>query len=299
MKRRLSKQRIQILLGILLSVGLSIQGYQLLTAEVEGLPPAAEVTPAKVRPSQAFATPVPSTPAAAESLEAFAARDPIGFFDMLLDRYDRSVRDYTCTFTKHELIGGRLSSLQTMEAMFRESPFSLRLTWIKNADKCSRVLYVAGQWIKNGQQMAVVEPGAIARLIVPYVMRPIHGTDARKSSRRTMDQFGLQNSLALTAKFSKLAREQNLEALAFVGHGKVKDRETLVFERHLPYTGEEGVWPDRVLVVHIDKELLLPVLCQAYADDDKAVLLGHYQMSDIKLNVNLPDSTFTKEGMGL
>ncbi len=299
MKRRLSKQRIQILLGIVLSVGLSIQGYQLLTTEVEELPPAIEATPAKARPSQVFATPAPSTPAEAESLEAFAARDPIGFFDMLLDRYDRSVRDYTCTFTKQERIGGRLSSLQTMEAMFRESPFSVRLTWIKNADKCSRVLYVADQWIKDGQQMAVIEPGAIARLIVPYVMRPIHGTDARKSSRRSMDQFGLRNSLALTLKFSKFAREQNLEALAFVGHGEVEERETLVFERRLPYTGDEAVWPDRVLMVHIDKELLLPVLCQAYADDDKQVLLGHYQMSDIQLNVNLPDSTFTKEGMGL
>ncbi len=300
MKPQISKRRVVILIGVLLAAGLLTQGYRGLVDESEDRGPSPDAVLPKVHPSRAFATPAPPLPPAAEeSLEAFAARDPVAFLEMLLARYDRSVRDYTCTFTKQEIIGGRLSAVQKIEAMFRESPFSVRLTWVENADKCSRALYVADRWIKDGEPMAVIAPGAIARLIVPYVMRPIHGPDARKSSRRTMDLFGLRNSLVLTLKFVKLAREQGLEVLEFTGPGELEGRATLTFERHLPYTGDETVWPDRVLDVHIDRELLVPVLCRAYADDDRKVLLGHYQMSNIKLNVSLPDSAFTKEGMGL
>lgn len=228
-----------------------------------------------------------------------AEADPIGFFQFALDRYDRSVRDYTCTFAKQELVRGKMSAEQVMNAMFREKPFSVRLEWVKNRDKCSRVLYVADRWVKDRAQMAVVEPGPIARLFVPYVMRAIDGRDAKKSSRRTINQFGLRNSLLLTLKYALLAREQGILDFTYQGTGRVDGRETLAFERRLPYTDEQGLWPDRVLVVHVDRELLLPTLCECYADDDKQVLLGRYKNSNIQLNVNLPDSVFTKAGMGL
>jgi len=197
-----------------------------------------------------------------------------------------------------ERLGGVLTPMQVTEAMFRENPFSVRLKWIKNQDKCSRVLYVANEWKKDGSDLAVVEPGAIARLFVPFVMRPIHGEDARKSSRRTIDQFGFRNSLELTLKYCLMAREKGILDFQFKGNDEVGGRKTLVFERHLPYTGENGIWPDRLLIVHIDQELLIPILCQAYADMDKNILLGHYEMSNIRLNPELPESTFTKEGMG-
>jgi len=300
-QRYISNRRVRILIGLLLAGGLLVQGHRALLARSATEPiAAASLSPHKPGPHQAFAAPTPDLSLLeAETLEALAARDPIAFFEVMLDRYDRAVRDYTCTFSKKELVGGRMTRTQVMEAMCRQSPFSVLLKWVKNPDKCSRVLYVDDRWVKNNQEMAVVEPGAIARLFVPYVMRPIHGKDAKKSSRRTIDQFGFRNSLALTLKYCKLAQEQNILDFAFLGAGQVGGRETLVFERRLPYTGEDCVWPDRVLVVHIDKELLLPTLCVAYADDGKETLLGEYKMTDIKLNPNLPDSTFTKKGMGL
>ncbi|GMV97024.1 MAG: hypothetical protein AMXMBFR83_13830 [Phycisphaerae bacterium] len=242
----------------------------------------------------------PAQPAPGESLEALAARDPLGFLQMALDRYDRSVRDYTCTFTKQELIGGKLSSEQVMEAYFREKPYSVRLDWIKNADKCRRVLYVEDRWVEDGRQMAVVEPaGAIAQLFVSHVMRPINGDDARKSSRRTLDQFGLRNSLLLSLKYAKLAQEKRVLDFSFRGTGEVDQRPTLIFERRLPYEKEGGLWPDRVLVIHLDREWLIPLLCVSYSDDDKKALLGRYHISNLKLNANLADTVFTKEGMGL
>jgi len=258
-------------------------------------------SPVVVQPpaNAAFASIVLPDSRLGDSLEERAARDPIQFFDDAIAGYDRTVRDYTCVFTKQERLGGKLGLEQVTNAMFREKPFSVRLEWVRNADKCDRILYVADQWVENNQQMAVVEPGALARLFVSHVMRPIHGKDAMKSSRRTVDQFGLRNALVLASKYAKLSRDRGILDFRYTGKSEVDGRETLVFERRLPYTSEGGEWPDRVLIVHIDREMVVPTLCLCYADDQQQVLLGKYMTTGIKLNVNLPDSTFTKEGMGL
>lgn len=254
----------------------------------------------KAAPSAALAIPVPPKKDPGESMGALAARDPVAFFEMAIQRYDRSVRDYTCTFSKQERVAGRLGSEQVIETMFRENPFSVRFKWIKNADKCSRVLYVDDRWIKDGMEMAVVEPGVIARLFVPYVMREIHGPDAKKSSRRTIDQFGMRNSMALTLKYVRLAREKGAPySFEYKGTSNLDGRSTFLFERHLPYASEGGLWPDHTLIIHVDQELMLPVRIEAFADDAKTVLLGRYDTRDIKLNPNLPDAAFTKQGMGL
>jgi hypothetical protein len=106
--------------------------------------------------------------------------------------------------------------------------------------------------------------------------------------------------MELTLKFVKLAAEKKVDySFKYLGPGEVNGRTTLRFERHLPYTDEAGEWPDRVLIVDVDRELQVPVLCVAYADEAKDELLGRYEMSDVKLNVGLADSVFTKEGMGL
>jgi hypothetical protein len=286
--------------GIALLAGFALQCQRaLMNRSDQTVSSVTVVSPVKLSGSAAIAAPIAMPATIEENVEARAARDPLGFLEYCLNRYDESVRDYTCVFTKQELVADKLSQEQVMNAFFREKPFSVRLEWTRNEDRCSRVLYVADRWLQNGKQMAVVEPGAIARLFIPYVMREIEGADARKSSRRTINQFGLRNSMTLIIKYCKLAQEQGILKLDYVGKGEVNGRETLVFERRLPYTGEGNLWPDRLLVVHIDKQYLVPALCVAYADEEKKILLGKYMTTDLKLNVNLPDSIFTKEGMGL
>jgi hypothetical protein len=293
-------RQFRVLVGLILLAGLLIQCQRVLYDDSTEASPVVIKGPVMPGPSVALAAPTVGDLRIDESIEARAARDPLAFLQTAIDRYDRSVRDYTCTFTKQEFVGGELSAEQVINAKFRQRPLSVLFAWEQNADKCDRVLYVEDAWVENGEQMAVVEPGAIARLFVSYVMRPIHGPDALKSSRRTIDQFGLRNSLVLAVKYCRLAEEQKVPArLVYTGNGEVNGRETLVFERQLPYTGEDGPWPDRILLLHLDKELLLPTLCLCYADDAKSELLGKYMMTDIELNPSLPDSVFTKKGMGL
>lgn len=221
-------------------------------------------------------------------------RDPLAFLRECLARYDRSVRDYECTFTKRELVGGALSAEQVTHVQFRQHPYSVDMTWVKNADKAHRALYVEGKWTgTNGERLAVVEPaGAIARLLVDTVKRPIDGPDARKAARRRIDEFGFRNTLQLILKYCDIAGPRGELGLKFVGESAVAGRPTYVIERHLPYTDEGGPYPDRVLVVHIDKEYLLPTSCTSYADDARTQLLGQYVLTDLRFNAGLTDADF-------
>jgi hypothetical protein len=289
-------------MGILLCVGLPIQGTDALSESTAcardqlALQVLAQLSRSDKMLTSTFRdTTIPLRP----SLEQWAENDPVGFFEMILARYERHVQDYTCLFTKQELVNGRMTSRQVMKAYFREDPYSVRLEWIKNRDRASRVLYVRDAWIEKGQQMAVVEPGPIARLFISYVMRPINGADAKKTSRRTIDQFGFRNNILLILKYCWLARERGILDFTYQGERLVEGRTTLLFERRLPYTGEQCEWPDRVLEVYVDRQLLVPILCIAYADDAKRQLLGHYEYSDIQINASLFDSVFTKKGMGV
>ncbi len=45
-------------------------------------------------------------------------------------------------------------------------------------------------------------------------------------------------------------------------------RPTYVFERWLPYTEPDDPYPDRLLEIHVDRELLLVTACFAYSDDE-------------------------------
>lgn len=295
---RSNSRRVRVLVGVVLLAALAFECQRVLTGGGDTVRTVAVEGPRRGS-NVALAAPSPELARKIPTAEELAAEDPIGFLQRALDQYDRSVRDYTCTFTKQELVNGRMTEEQVMKAYFRERPFSVRLEWIQNMDKAARVLYVADRWVKDGKQLAVVEPGAIARLFVSHVMREIDGKDAQKSSRRTIDQFGLRNSLALTIKYARMGIEKGVGTLVYAGNGSVNERETLVFERRLPYTAEGGEWPDRLLVVHLDKELLLPTLCTAYADDARQVLLGKYMSTDVKINANLDDEVFTKQGMGI
>ena len=69
-----------------------------------------------------------------------------------------------------------------------------------------------------------------------------------------------------------------------------------MIERRSAYTGDEGAYPDHLLIVHLDKENLLPMCCASYADEARTKLLGRYVFTDVKFNVGLTEGDFAREG---
>jgi hypothetical protein len=279
--------------GLLLAIGFGVQCWQLPAGER----PQRNVPMSKPDSSAAYAMIDDSAPVG-NPYGLMVRSNPLGVLRLAQESYDRSVRDYVCTFSKLELVGGRLTAEQVTRVKFREKPFSVNMLWVNNTDQAQRAIYVEGKWTgKNGEKLSVVEPaGAIARLFVNEVMRPIDGPDAKKAARRRLDEFGFANSLRLIVKYSDLGAEHNELDLKYVGDSFVGDRPTHVIERRLPYTGDDGMYPDRLLIVHLDKENLLPMSCTSYADDAKAQLLGAYVFTDVKFNVGLTERDFARKG---
>lgn len=248
-------------------------------------------------PAQAVAVehaPVAAPVAVGETeTERLARNDPLAFLKKCLADYDRGVTDYHVTFTKQERLRGELVPEQVTEVRFRESPFSVDMTWTQNPSRAARVLYVQGARLdKSGREMALVKPAGILGGIGIKVQSNIRGRDAEIESRRFIDQFGFRNTLDLIIRYCERARAAGELSLAFAGEGAVDGRPTFIFERRLPYTGNDEVYPDRLLIAHIDKEWLVPTACFSYSDDHGQDLLGKYLLTDARFNVGYSAADF-------
>ncbi len=288
-RQHISGARVRWIVGTGLAVAFAVQCHSLISSGSKPTrTPGFGVTAAVAKQE-------PVRPVSPEelSLDDIARHDPLKLLHEARKRYDESIIDYTCVFRKKELLNGKLTHVQGAKVKFRDKGDSVFMHWFENPDKARRVIYVEDKWNKGGKPAALCEPeGAIARMLVSSIAMPIHGPDAKAASRRTIDQFGFEKALDLIIKYSEMAKENGELELSYIGQAKVGGRETYVFERLLPYTGEDGVYPDRLLVYHLDKETLMPLSCASYADEKKEQLLGRYEYTDVKLNVGLSEADF-------
>ena len=224
---------------------------------------------------------------------AMARNDPLDFLRRCLEFYDRSIRDYRCRFLVRERIHGHLGPEQEMAILFRESPFSVDVRWLRGARGADRVNYVQGRWAQGGKERALVQPhGWIGILASGGIKRAIHAPDVLASSRRPIDEFGFRNTLEWLIHYSELAQGHPQYEWRFVGATRFDGKDCLLLERLLPYAGPSGPYPDRYQRVFIDAEWLVPRACFAYADQAGEELLGSYVARDIEFNVGLTDAHF-------
>lgn len=293
-RRRLSPQHFRLFFGAILGAVLLIE-FATRSATSAIVPAEAEVIASVASPA----------PDARPGFDDLIRRDPLAALEQAQIELVSKVRDYTCTFIKQELLDSGLSQEQTIATSFRAEPYSVVMHWLKNPGKAERVIYVKGKWIDAGankpeeRDLAVCQPGAIARVFVKSLKQPIRGSMAREASRRFIDEFGFWQSLNLLTKYSQLAKDRGELTLVFRGESMFDGRPTYVLERRLPYTGENGTYPDRVATIHIDKQWRVPVSVRCYADDAKKQLLGRYEYSNVTFDVGLTDKTFEPTTYGM
>jgi len=293
-RRRLSPQHFRLFFGAILGAVLLIE-FATRSATSALVPAEAEVVASVGSPA----------PNGRPGFDDLIRRDPLAALEQAQREHAAAVSDYTCTFVKQELLDGGLSEEQTIATSFRSTPYSVVMHWLKNPGKAERVIYVKGKWIDAGadkpeeREQAVCQPGAIARVFLKSIKQPIRGPLAREASRRYIDEFGFLQSLELLTKYSQIAKERGELILTFRGESKFDGRPTYVLERRLPYTGEDGIYPDRVATIHIDKAWHVPVSVRCYADDAKTQLLGRYEYSDVTFGVGLTDKTFEPATYGM
>ncbi|UCE61558.1 MAG: DUF1571 domain-containing protein [Phycisphaerales bacterium] len=229
-------------------------------------------------------------PAATKRL---AMTDPLGFLRMCRENYLAWVSDYRCDFAIREHVAEVLSEEEHIEVLFRQEPFSVHMRWRGESRPAHRLSYVAGRWNVDGQEYALVVPSGVLRWLAPAgVKQDIHSPLMRAASTRPVDQFGFLNTLDFIINYCESARDDPAYDLSYVDIDVVDNRPCYVFERRLPYTGTDGPYPNRLLVLYIDAEWLVPTTCLAYADDAAQELLGSYITTSAQFNVGLTDEDF-------
>ena len=220
--------------------------------------------------------------------------DPIELLRRARRRCAQEVRDYSCVFLRQERLAGELTAPQALKVLYREDPRSIYMTWIRNTARVRRALYVEGRLVnEKGEEQALVEPaGAIARLFISELEVPIHGAEARKSGRFTIDQVGFHAVLDRILRDNQRFAALGSLGWTYEGEGLIDGRPTHVLVRHLPYAGPDGKFPDARLVVHLDQEWLWPVGIHSFADEQERELLGSYITTRIDLNPGLSDPDF-------
>lgn len=81
-------------------------------------------------------------------------------------------------------------------------------------------------------------------------------------------------------------------SLAFIGRGAFDGRPTYVLQRRLPDDAPALGDGERLFVMHLDAEWLVPVACYVYTDHAGRNLLGRYLTTDVQFNVGLTDADF-------
>jgi hypothetical protein len=237
-----------------------------------------------------------------QQLERQLQAEPLTALKSLLADYEREVRDYRCTFIKKERVNGTLRHEQTIQAKFKEDPFSVHLNWTALGDSLAQqAIFVEGKWTGDGgEKLAQVQPAGLIKVLAKRVAQDIHGSSAKKASRKFIDAFGVANSLRMIIEYSQKAYERGELQLKYMGAGEIAGRPTFVIERRLPFTGEDGEYPDKLLIVHIDQEYGVPAAAMAYSSDTPSdeTLLGSYLWTDLQLNVGLADADFEPEANG-
>jgi hypothetical protein len=218
-------------------------------------------------------------------MDALARSNGLALLEESLRWYERTVTDYTGTFTKQERIGETLAKTETTFLKFREKPFSVYLKWSEPSNG-QEVIFVQGRY----SEKAVVHPSGLLGLILRKVSIDPEGKLAMRHSRRPILFAGLGNMLRLTIGQCKAAQAKGDLVLEYQGVREEAGRPAYVLHRILP---DGKGYPCHQLFIFIDQEFLLPVRTEAYLWDGR--LLNDYRYTDLNLNPGLTDEDFNPE----
>ena len=180
-------------------------------------PSDAEVTERDKPPE--VATPKAWQPPDNATMRQLAAKDPIAFLENCIFRYNQDVRSYRLKFHKRERINGKLNDAEEIDVCFREKPYSVLFRWKEGARKASAALYVEGE---NDDKL-LVKPTGLGGKIAGVVKRDPEGSDAKKSGRYPLTQFGLKDATLRALASWKDAKAEDALHVEFVGEEKVKE----------------------------------------------------------------------------
>ncbi len=194
-----------------------------------------------------------------------------------------SVNDYQAVFNKQERVNTKLLPEETILLKFQK-PLKVYMKWIGEPLKGTEALYVQG---KNDNKLIGHRGGVLG--VVTLSLDP-RSSITMKNNHHPITEVG----------FGFIIKEFRRNLVVALRHGEIQiDRmededfkgrpSTVVEARFTPREGRK-YYASR-MVIHIDKEFLLPVGNALF--DEKDVLFEKYTYTDVKLNVGLTEMDFS------
>lgn len=216
-----------------------------------------------------------------------AAADPNEVILHLVEQMEASyarIDDYVAIFHKQERVEGRLLPEETILFKFQK-PFKVYMNWIGEPLNGAEALYVEG---KNDNKLVAHRGGLLG--IMTLVLDP-RASLAMQGNRHPITEAG----------FGFIIEEMRLNLDRALQHGEFEliqisdatfdGRPATVVEGKFSPHERRKYYTSR-MVIHIDKELLLPVANSFY--DELGVLFEKYTFTDVKLNPRLTVMDFSR-----
>jgi len=213
---------------------------------------------------------------------ALARTDPKTFLRLCRNDYIGRVHGYRCRLVRQERLSGELRPEQEFDVVFRESPHSVELRWVRGPLSTRHVVYVEKAGTHDAKKKARVElPGVPLHLHLD-----IHGSVMKGHARRPLDQFGFRRILEAIEAVCEACRNWPGYHLAFLGEETVSHRPCYRFERRLPVNQAGSSDLAALLRLWIDQEWLVPIRIEEFADSDGEILLGRYEFLEVVFEMN-------------
>jgi hypothetical protein len=279
-------RRMLLLVSLCLGVVTAIYLWNVVGVSEGGADGAAPAPPLLVLPD-------PTT--SDESPAQLARERPVEFLAHCLNKYrEAGVQGYTCTFSMHERINGKMNTPDLIECWFQEKPFSVLMHWKEGAGRAAASLYVVGE---NEHMMCIRPAGKFEKFAVGatggYVKRPVDGPEAKASSRYLITEFGVRCGTERTYKAWKALQDRGVTLqVEYLGIQNVKEaggRDCHVVRRHCNPPEEEGLTE---ITIYVDVETWFQVGSVLKQNDD---LIGSYWFTDIVKNPDFDDKQFKPE----
>jgi len=218
-----------------------------------------------------------------------AQKNPAKLFKRSLNHFDATIRDYRGTLYRQERMFGKLGREQVINFKFKDDPHSVAMSWVHNAAKIDRLLYVEGQ---NDNKMLVRQDGLFA--LLGTARRDPHSKDVLVASLKPVTEFGFLKVLQSLADESASGPGKPKVTTKYVKTFYKYGRNVIEFEQTIDNPHDMKV-SKRTMLFDID--LLIPIERMAYGPNGE--LLYKYVYRDMRFNTGLTSSDFTPQANGL
>lgn len=205
-----------------------------------------------------------------------------------------AVDDYSCMFTKRELIETKLLQ-STMAMKFREKPFSVYLRFLDKTNEGREVIYVQGQ---NNNNLMVHEGGV--KSFIGTLNLPPTGRDAMADNRHPVTSIGLKLMINTIIKQWETEGKYDGIKANFYANPKLETGENCVAYEVIHELDKNSKpykeFKFHITRLYIDNDTGIAFGCQQLGypskHDKKPPVIEEYFYNQIKLNPKLTNMDF-------